>query len=65
MATDTPTTMPKQVSAPAYTRSLWTGKRFYIVAFLFFNMFINYMDRINLSVAAPIISKHVQVGPGN
>jgi ACS family glucarate transporter-like MFS transporter len=57
MASDTPTTMSKQVSAPAYTGSLWTGKRFYIVAFLFFNMFINYMDRINLSVAAPTISK--------
>ena len=56
MATNTPTTMPKQVSAP-YTHSLWTGKRFIIAAFLFFNMFINYMDRINLSVAAPTISK--------
>jgi ACS family glucarate transporter-like MFS transporter len=57
MASDTPTTMPKQVSAPAYTGSLWTGKRFYIIVFLFFNMFINYMDRTNLSVAVPIISK--------
>jgi ACS family glucarate transporter-like MFS transporter len=57
MATDSSTSMPKQMSAPAYTRSLWTGKRFYIVVFLFFNMFINYMDRINLSVAAPTISK--------
>ena len=49
--------MPRQMSAPTYTKSLWTGKRFLIVAFLFFNMFINYMDRINLSVAAPTISK--------
>ncbi len=57
MATDTPTTMPKQVSAPAYTKSLWAGGRFSIIAFLFFNMFINYMDRINLSVAAPTIAK--------
>ena len=57
MVTNTPTTMPKQMSAPTYTSSLWTGKRFYIIAFLFFNMFINYMDRINLSVAAPTISK--------
>lgn len=57
MATNTPTTMPKQMSAPTYRKSLWAGKRFYIIAFLFFNMFINYMDRINLSVAAPTISK--------
>ena len=57
MVTNTPTTMPKQMSAPTYTKSLWAGKRFYIIAFLFFNMFINYMDRINLSVAAPTISK--------
>jgi ACS family glucarate transporter-like MFS transporter len=54
----------KQVSAPAGAGSLWTGKRFYIVAFLFFNMFINYMDRINLSVAAPIISKMFKWDPG-
>ena len=57
MATDTPTTTPKQTSAPAYTKSLWAGKRSIIIAFLFFNMFINYMDRINLSVAAPTIAK--------
>jgi ACS family glucarate transporter-like MFS transporter len=57
MATDTPTTVPKQMSAPAYTKSLWAGKRSIIIAFLFFNMFINYMDRTNLSVAMPIISK--------
>jgi ACS family glucarate transporter-like MFS transporter len=63
MATDTPTTMPKQVSAPLYTRSLWTGKRFIIVAFLFFNMFINYMDRINLSVAAPIVARQYKWDP--
>jgi len=62
MATNTPTTMPKQVSAP-YTHSLWTGKRFIIAAFLFFNMFINYMDRINLSVAMPIISKQYKWDP--
>jgi len=57
MSIDATTAMPKQMSAPAYSKSLWTGKRFYIVAFLFFNMFINYMDRINLSVAAPTISR--------
>jgi ACS family glucarate transporter-like MFS transporter len=54
MATDTAT---QKLSAPADAGSLWTGGRFWIIAFLFFNMFINYMDRINLSVAAPIISK--------
>jgi ACS family glucarate transporter-like MFS transporter len=63
MAAEIPTTMPKQVSAPAYTRSLWTGKRSIIAAFLFFNMFINYMDRINLSVAAPIIARQYKWDP--
>jgi ACS family glucarate transporter-like MFS transporter len=38
--------------------SLLRGKRFYIVLFLFFNVSINYVDRVNLSVAAPIISKY-------
>jgi ACS family glucarate transporter-like MFS transporter len=37
--------------------SLWSGKRFYIVVLLFFNLFINYMHRINLSVAAPQIAR--------
>src|ERR1700693_301088 len=37
--------------------SLWSGKRFYIAVLLFFNLFINYMHRINLSVAAPTIAK--------
>jgi sugar phosphate permease len=37
--------------------SLWSGKRFYIAALLFFNLFINFMHRINLSVAAPAIAK--------
>jgi MFS family permease len=37
--------------------SLWSGKRFYIAALLFLNLFINYMHRINLSVAAPAIAK--------
>lgn len=52
------------MSAPPYTKSLWAGKRSIIIAFLFFNMFINYMDRINLSVAAPIISKLFKWDPG-
>lgn len=37
--------------------SLWTGKRFYIAGLLFLNLFINYVHRINLSVAAPAIAK--------
>jgi len=37
--------------------SLWSGKRFYIAALLFLNLFINFMHRINLSVAAPAIAK--------
>ena len=65
MALNTPTAMPKQVSAPVYSQSLWTGKRAFIAAFLFFNMFINYMDRINLSVAAPIIAKQFKWDPGS
>jgi ACS family glucarate transporter-like MFS transporter len=63
MAAKTPPTMPKQASAAAYTGSLWNGKRGFIAAFLFFNMFINYMDRINLSVAAPIIAKQFKWDP--
>ena len=34
------------------------GRRFYIAVFLFFNLLINYIDRVNLSVAAPEIAKH-------
>ena len=37
--------------------SLWSGKRFYIAALLFLNLFINFMHRINLSVAAPSIAR--------
>jgi MFS family permease len=37
--------------------SLWSGKRFYVAALLFLNLFINFMHRINLSVAAPAIAK--------
>ena len=39
------------------TSSLWSGKRFYIAALLFLNLFINFMHRINLSVAAPEIAR--------
>ncbi len=44
--------------------SLFTGKRFYILMFLFFNGVINYIDRINLSVAAPTIAKEFNWDPG-
>ena len=37
--------------------SLWSGKRFYIAVLLFLNLFINFMHRINLSVAAPAIAR--------
>ncbi len=37
--------------------SLWSGKRLYIAILLFLNLFINFMHRINLSVAAPAIAK--------
>jgi MFS family permease len=44
-------------SATVKIGSLWTSKRFYIAALLFLNLFINFMHRINLSVAAPAIAK--------
>jgi sugar phosphate permease len=43
--------------ASAEVGSLWTGKRFYIAALLFLNLFINFTHRINLSVAAPAIAR--------
>jgi len=43
--------------------SIWTGKRLHIALLLFFNLFINYMNRINLSVAAPAIAKEFKWGP--
>jgi MFS family permease len=46
----------RQVSASEIS-SLWSGKRFYIAALLFLNLFINFTDRINLSVAGPAIAK--------
>jgi sugar phosphate permease len=39
------------------TRTIFGGKRFYIAVFLFFNLLINYIDRVNLSVAAPALEK--------
>lgn len=37
--------------------SLWSSKRLYIAALLFLNLFINYMHRVSLSVAAPSIAR--------
>src|SRR5579864_3313211 len=52
------------VAAPSSTAlatvkpgSLWSRKRVYIAGLLFLNLFINFMHRINLSVAAPAIAK--------
>lgn len=47
----------------ATVSSLWKGKRFYIALLLFFNLFINYIDRINLSIAAPAIAKEFKWDP--
>jgi ACS family glucarate transporter-like MFS transporter len=44
--------------SPTKPVSLLHGKRFWIVGFLFFNVVINYIDRVNLSIAAPVIAKH-------
>src|SRR5579864_2663240 len=44
--------------------SLWSGKRLYIALFLFFNLFINYMDRTSLAVAAPVIAKEFNWNAG-
>lgn len=49
---------------PANVGSLWTGKRRYVAMFLFANLFINYMDRATLSVAAPMIAKQFNWDPG-
>ena len=49
--------LPAEPVATAKIGSLWSDKRFYIAALLFFNLFINFMHRINLSVAAPAIAK--------
>ena len=49
--------LPAKQLATAKIGSLWSGKRFYIAVLLFLNLFINFMHRINLSVAAPAIAK--------
>lgn len=45
-------------------KSLLHSKRLYIVILLFFNNVINYVDRINLSVAAPELTKQFGWDPG-
>src|SRR6202166_13322 len=53
----TATTLSDPPSEKVKAGSLWSGKRFYIAGLLFLNLFINYMHRINLSVAAPAIAR--------
>ena len=48
---------PANPVAGAKVGSLWSGKRLYVALLLFLNLFINYMHRFNLSVAAPAIAK--------
>jgi sugar phosphate permease len=45
------------------TQTILGGKRFYIAVFLFFNLLINYVDRVNLSVAAPALVEHFHWDP--
>jgi sugar phosphate permease len=49
---------------PAKVESLWRSKRLYIAVFLFFNLFINYMDRTSLSIAVPVIAKEFHWNSG-
>ena len=49
--------------AIAKSSSLLTGRRFFIALFLLSNIAINYMDRVNLSVAAPAIAKQFNWNP--
>ena len=57
-------TMPRQEAATTNASSLWSGKRLSIASLLFLNLFINYMHRINLSVAAPAIARDFQWDAG-
>jgi MFS family permease len=43
--------------------SLLSGKRRFILIFLFFNVAINYVDRVNLSIAAPTLAKQFHWDP--
>jgi ACS family glucarate transporter-like MFS transporter len=51
------TASPANQAPIAEGGSLWSGKRLFIAALLFLNLFINFMHRINLSVAAPAIAR--------
>ena len=51
------------VKGEGLSHSLLMGKRFYIAFFLFCQMLINYVDRVNLSIAAPAIAKHFHWDP--
>jgi MFS transporter, ACS family, D-galactonate transporter len=44
------------------TKTLTTNARYLVAAMLFITVVINYMDRANLSVAAPLISKEFGLG---
>jgi MFS family permease len=57
-------TSPSEPLASADVGSLWSGKRIYIAGLLFLNLFINFMHRINLSVAAPAIAKEFRWDAG-
>jgi len=57
-------TSPNEPLASADVSSLWSGKRLYIAGLLFLNLFINFMHRINLSVAAPAIAKEFRWDAG-
>lgn len=48
---------PGEALTATQVGSLWTGRRLYIAGLLFFNLFINYVHRINLSIAAPAIAR--------
>ena len=49
-------TIPRPKAERVQTNSLWSGRRLWIAGLLFMNIFINYMHRISLSVAAPAIA---------
>jgi MFS family permease len=52
----------KEIDTPE-SGSLWAGGRRYVALLLFFNLFINYMNRTNLSVAAPTIAREFKWDP--
>lgn len=53
----------KQMEKTAETGAVMGGKRFHIAAFLFFNVLLNYADRVNLSVAAPELVRQFHWDP--